>query len=291
MYAQLETFKPVLRAILPGEIRAYLLRVYYELRFRQYVRSKFVGRYRRQASGPLPPPELITTEALMTKDELRSKSSPGIYFGRGYSAALHCLSKLERSSCNLHSLQSALEFGCGSGRVIRHFRNIGGLKLEGTDANLKPIEWCRQNLSGVRFYTNALQPPLAFANDEAFDLVCAFSVFTHIPLEWQRPWLEELRRVLRPGGYLYCSVAGSYHINRQLDANKQAELEREGALTLGANDEGASYSTQILPSWDVFQTREQVQESFGSVFELLHYTRSSDTLDALVLRKPGALLH
>ena len=97
--------------------------------------------------------------------------------------------------------------------------------------------------------------------------------------------------MLRPGGYLYCTVAGSQRINQQLDANKQAELEREGALTLGANDAGASYSTQILPSWDIFQTRAQVEKSFGSVFDLLHYTRSSDALDALVLRKPRALLH
>src|SRR3546814_2338282 len=79
-----------------------------------------------------------------------------------------------------------------------------------------------------------LTPPLAFA-DESFDLVYALSVFTHIPLELQRDWLDELRRVLVPGGYLLCTVTDDA-ATRQLQAEDKEQLERDGALTLGRED-------------------------------------------------------
>jgi SAM-dependent methyltransferase len=36
--------------------------------------------------------------------------------------------------------------------------------------------------------------------DAAFDMVCAFEVFMHIPLDGVRNYLDEIRRVLRPEG-------------------------------------------------------------------------------------------
>jgi Methyltransferase domain len=77
---------------------------------------------------------------------------------------------------------------------VRHFRNIADLKLAGTDANLTPIEWNRKNLPGIEFSHNGLQPPLSY-QDGSFDFIYALSVFTHIPLVWQRAWLDELHRV------------------------------------------------------------------------------------------------
>jgi hypothetical protein len=67
----------------------------------------------------------------------------------------------------------------------------------GADANPKPIEWNRRNLPGITFQLNKLEPPLSFA-DASFDLICALSVFTHIRLGLQKPWLRELTRLLGP---------------------------------------------------------------------------------------------
>jgi SAM-dependent methyltransferase len=168
--------------------------------------------------------------------------------------------------------RSALEFGCGGARVLRHFRNIGDLSLARSDANPKPIEWARQNLPGIDFRTNVLEPPLAFADD--------------IPLAWPRPWLEELRRVLRPGGYLLCTVLGSWCAHQRLSPQDQAKLARAGALTLDANHPRASYSTQVLGSWDVYQTRDQVREVFGAVFTILGHTDRAVGQDMLALHRP-----
>src|SRR3546814_3783335 len=133
---------------------------------------------------------------------------------------------LDACSLALRSLRLVLEFGCGTGRVIRHFRNSDGVRLAWTDANPRPIAWDRENLPGIDFFHNELTPPLAFA-DESFDLVYALSVFTHIPLELQRDWLDELRRVLVPGGYLLCTVTDDA-ATRQLQAEDRSEARRVG---------------------------------------------------------------
>ena len=100
-----------------------------------------------------------------------------------------------------------LDFACGCGRVLRHFSALGGA-VHGSDLNPALTGWCRRHLPFGHFETNALEPPLAFA-DGTFGLVYALSVFTHLPAPLQGPWMQELRRVLRPGGYLVLTTHGA----------------------------------------------------------------------------------
>jgi SAM-dependent methyltransferase len=276
----------IIRPIVPADIRYRLRYAYYKREFHNYVRRKFGKYYRPESSGPAAPAELITTEALMSERDLAIKTRPDWYFSTGYESALNILTTLEQHSFDLANLRSVLEFGCGSARVVRHFRNIGNLSLAGSDANPKAIEWARQNLPGIDFRINALEPLLSFA-EESFDLVYALSVFTHIPLVWQRRWLEELRRVLRPQGYLFCTVMGSSYVH-ELTAQDRAKLAQTGALTLDSNHPRAHYSTQVLASWDVYQTREQVREAFGAVFRICDYSNVAVGQDMLVLRRDSA---
>ena len=272
--------------VLPAPVQAELYYYKRQYGFFRFLRKTFGDRYKPCDSGPLPPAELITTEALMYKDDLKTRAKRQYYFGGGFRTARTVLTALEDCGCDLRSMQSVLEFGCGSGRVVRHFRHIAGLCLAGTDANPKPIAWDRTNLPGVDFSENALTPPLKY-DEDSFDLVYAISVFTHIPIVAQQPWLNELRRVLRPGGYLLCTVVGDNFVNSQLNGQDRAQLERDGALTLDRTHPRASYSTQVLGSWDVFLTREQLRAAFGAGFEILCYTVTPavDGQDALVLRK------
>src|SRR5205823_7720620 len=50
-------------------------------------------------------------------------------------------------------------------------------------------------------------PPLPY-NDAYFDILLGLSVFTHIPREAQDPWLQELQRIVTPGGLLLISTHG-----------------------------------------------------------------------------------
>ena len=114
---------------------------------------------------------------------------------------------LERNGIAVEDASPLLDFGCGCGRVLRHFASIGG-GVHGTDFNPKLVKWCRLNFPFGRFDTNALAPPLPFADDR-FGFVYALSVFTHLPEALQSAWMGEMRRVLRPGGHLIFTTHGS----------------------------------------------------------------------------------
>src|ERR1700730_7683778 len=251
----------------------------------RYLKRRFGDRIKSQDAGTVAPPELIKTEALMHADELSGREKPENYFGSGRRDAWTVLIMVEEYGADAKAMRSSLEFGGGSARVLRHFRHIEGLRLAGTDANPTAIEWDRQNLPGIEFSHNGLQPPLSY-KDGSFDFIYALSVFTHIPLAWQRAWLDELRRVLRPGGYLLCTVHGEYFFNSQLNNEDRLKLQHEGNLTLDAKSSRASYSTQVLGSWDVFQSPDEIRKAFGKNFELLCYEREAvGGQDALVLHK------
>ena len=63
------------------------------------------------------------------------------------------------------AISSVYEWGCGPGRVIRHLPEVFGtsVKIYGSDYNKETIDWCEQNLPGIRFFVNALMPPLDFS--------------------------------------------------------------------------------------------------------------------------------
>jgi SAM-dependent methyltransferase len=99
-----------------------------------------------------------------------------------------------------------LDFGCGYGRVIRFFlRDVDHRRLTGTDNNGELIDFCRQSNRWCNFTQNEAEPPLPFEDDQ-FDYVFVYSVFSHFSEEMHWRWLEELKRVVRPGGALAISV-------------------------------------------------------------------------------------
>jgi SAM-dependent methyltransferase len=116
-------------------------------------------------------------------------------------------------------------------------------------------------------------------------------VFTHIPIADQQAWLQEIQRILRPGGVFLCTIVGNSHPHWDLLSELEKEqYRRQGHLTLTSDDARASLSTQVGGSaWDVFQTRSQVIQSFGSVMRLIDYIPCAQ--DILVLQKavPSAL--
>jgi SAM-dependent methyltransferase len=220
----------------------------------------------------------------MREQDLAARSQADWYFGSGCRDALRVLQDLANTGFELRHMKTVLELGCGSSRVLRWLRNVGGLELHGSDANPKPIAWGQRNLPGIHFHHNHLQPPLALA-DESCDCVYALSVFTHIPLEWQAAWLQELRRILRLDGYVVCTVASVPYVHEQLDEQERHAFEAEGKLTLTASNPHASYSSQVLGSWDVFQSRDEVRRCFSEGFQILTYTDQRIGQDRLVLKK------
>ena len=65
-----------------------------------------------------------------------------------------------------HGAISIMDFGCSSGRVLRHFyaeQQSNGWLLHGVDIQARPIEWMRQNFPrNFCVYTGSTMPHLPF---------------------------------------------------------------------------------------------------------------------------------
>ena len=222
----------------------------------------------------------------MTETEVARWLNPDFYFRTGFEPMIEFIQALERVAFNIRTVGTVFELGCGSARLLRHLRCIQGIRLVGSDVNDDCVQWCRKHIAGIEFYQNELQPPVTFLEAASVDLIMASSVFTHIPLEWQRPWLEELHRLLRPGAIFLCTVLGRSYEKAMLTTEDRKILQMNGHLVLNSGDDKASLATRHAGSCDVFQTRAEVVTVFGSVFQILDYVdRGAGGQDLLVLRK------
>jgi SAM-dependent methyltransferase len=98
-----------------------------------------------------------------------------------------------------------LDFGGATGRVARHMIRRQTLDVWLCDINANWIAWIDSHFtSPISAFQNRIVPSLPIA-DGYFDLVSAFSVFTHLDHD-EIPWLLELRRIVRPHGYIYATV-------------------------------------------------------------------------------------
>jgi SAM-dependent methyltransferase len=210
------------------------------------------------------------------------------YLRSGYGSVVALLRHARLCGFDLRTIKTVFDFGCGDGRLIRHFRNIQGIRIVGSDARPEAIEWCQQTLPGPEYHVNALDPPLPFLGNRSVDLTYALSVFTHIPLSAQEAWLEELYRITRPGGLLLLTMKGR-QLKQTLSARRREDFERTGELELSFTDPEAHLATQLKGSlWDIYQSRERIFEVFGKVFEIADYVDEDITSlgqDLLILRR------
>jgi SAM-dependent methyltransferase len=132
---------------------------------------------------------------------------------------------VEKNGISLKEFRSILDFGCGCGRIIRHWKDFDNKNIIGFDYNPVFLDFCRKAYPFAKFEINLFDKPLS-CSDETFDFIYAISVFTHLPEELQFFWIKELRRVLKPGGYLYMTTHGKSRIN----ATHLTDHDRENFL-------------------------------------------------------------
>ena len=131
--------------------------------------------------------------------------------GRAQAALFRRL--LERHAGSLEDMAAILDFGCGCGRIARWWADLRGPAVFGCDPNRQLVHWCRAHLPFLNAATSEEEPPLPYP-DASFDFAYALSIFTHLPEQRARPWMAELRRVIRPGGYLLLTTAGEAYRER-----------------------------------------------------------------------------
>ncbi|MFB3890349.1 MAG: methyltransferase domain-containing protein [Candidatus Bathyarchaeia archaeon] len=177
----------------------------------------------------------------------------------GQVAAESIVSSLKSNGIRLRDFDSILDFGCGCGRVIRHFNGLKQTRLCGTDYNQELIRWCRRNLRFAEFETNHLNPPLNYGEGK-FDFVYALSVFTHLPANLQLLWRDEILRALKPGGFFLMTTHGEHYL-RELTPEEQDAFQDGQLVVRGGNTAGSNFCAAYHPL--VFVRRE-----FGRGFRI-----------------------
>jgi len=146
---------------------------------------------------------------------------------------------------------------------MRYWKDLQHVRLYGSDYNPILIRWCRRHLPFAQFETNQFSPPLRFQPDQ-FDFVYARSVFTHLAEDLQSAWMDELRRVLKPGGHLLLTVSGDQFLSWLTPS--EAEQYRAGRLVVrGGEMEGRNYCAVFHPPSYVRQ------ELIGKGFDLVDF--------------------
>ncbi len=192
----------------------------------------------------------------------------------------------EKENRTLFSFENILDFGCGSGRVIRNFRDIPeSCKIYGTDIDAELINWCQKRLPTAVWSVNDHRPPLSFA-DNFFDLIYSISVFTHLDEEFQHAWLKELQRITKSRALLILTVHGE-HCFGQLPPAQREKIHSEGFMFIT----GATgwLKTDKLPDFyqTAYHTKEYIYKTWDKYFEIVRYVERgiSDYQDAVILRR------
>lgn len=184
---------------------------------------------------PLPGPDLVhLTQGLHDPEFYRCTIIP---------AALNTVAYLEHAGYDSRVPRRVLDFGCGSGRLLVGWHALaGGHTLAGCDINAELVDWARAHLPpGIDLRVSLPLPPLPYA-DASFDTVFAVSVFTHLALDSQRRWVDELRRILKPGGALLVTLHGSSYVPHIFPGRPELadELRRRGHVVTPVGDEGSN---------------------------------------------------
>jgi SAM-dependent methyltransferase len=227
---------------------------------------------RAPADGlPVPPRPLI----------MKVAGTPDVdwFLRSGRLAADSIRGALARHGRALEDVGALLDFGCGCGRVIRHWAGLRGCERSGCDTNDDAIEWCRRNLPFAQFEINGLAPPLPY-DDSRFDLVYALSVLTHLPEALQQAWMRELRRILAPGALLLVSTHGDAYRQR-LDEDERRRYDRGDLVVRWSEAAG----TNLCAAYHPRAALERLADGLTFVEHVPEGAKGNPHQDLTVLRK------
>jgi SAM-dependent methyltransferase len=228
-------------------------------------------------------PELIVPGAELRFNVVGAIDIPGFVAG-GQKTAQDIETALAEAGSNIDQIHSALDFGCGCGRllldVVHRWPHI---RWTGSDVDERGIHWCAAHIPGARALVNPALPPLPFADGE-FDLIWCGSVFTHLDEERQDAWLTELKRTLAPGGHLLASVHGPDCWSGLPPRTVRQIRERGFVFARVAGDEG------IHPDWyqAAWHTRDYIDRHWSRFVEIEAYIRKGSGIQDVVVARRAA---
>ena len=242
------------------------------LRFRERMAN--VPIRARHKGLPLPPSRLIYL--------VGGSNDLGWFLGAGAQAAASIRDVLGRNGLDIARMGAILDFGCGAGRVLRHWHDLPSTTVCGTDYNPALVRWCRQKLAFADVRRNRLDGGIEWP-DASFDFIYALSVFTHLTDPIGRGWMAELTRLVKPGGHLLITTHGDHYFTA-LRPDEQALYTAGHTVVRLPGREGTNDCATFHPPSAV---RSRLAEGLHVVDHIPEGALGNPRQDVWLLRKPG----
>lgn len=121
---------------------------------------------------------------------------------------------------------SILDWGCGSGRIVRHIPSIAKkAHVFGADSNASSIEWCRKHIKNVDFEIYDSDAALSY-RDSQFSFIYGVSTLTQFTEALQIDWINEIKRVLKKKGIFLLTTNGE-SFKRNLSNTEQNKFDKD----------------------------------------------------------------
>jgi 2-polyprenyl-3-methyl-5-hydroxy-6-metoxy-1,4-benzoquinol methylase len=190
---------------------------------------------------------------------------------------------LKSNGESFFKFNNILDFGCGCGRfLIPMSFLVPPAKISGTDIDEEPIRWLKNHYPAFKdLDMNGIKPPTKYANG-TFDFIYGISVFTHLPEEMQHAWLEEMSRIIKPGGFGLFTTHGEKHYTKLPEPARQELAGRGFYYSVGELTKGLPEFYQTS-----YQTHDYIKREWAKYFEVVAIRKEGigKNQDAVLVRK------
>jgi len=143
----------------------------------------------------------------------------------GFSAYQFFKQIAEKHSKKVLDQKAILDFGCGWGRIIRFFlKDLEPSQIYGADCYKEMIDVCKKQNLNCQFDAIDPMPPTKY-QDDMFDVIYLYSVFSHLSEDAHMAWLKEFHRILKPGGVFIATTRPVEFIEYCLNLAKKKEVD------------------------------------------------------------------
>ena len=149
--------------------------------------------------------QAYTDHLAHVRDECKSESAT---MAQAIGGEFEAFGMIEREMLKHYGLGDnayLIDVGCGSGRLAKPLAQMPSVRYLGTDIVSALVDYARTTVNRPDWTFKTVDGLAIPENDAAADMVCFFSVFTHLLHEQSYIYLEEAKRVLKPGGTVVLS--------------------------------------------------------------------------------------
>lgn len=121
-----------------------------------------------------------------------------------------------------------LDFGCGWGRLLRFWlKDLPAEQVWGGDPWAEALEHCKKSELPVNLVQTPATPPSGLPASH-FDVIYAFSVFSHLSRIAADQWVGEFAKLLRPSGLVIMTTRNRGHFDQVLDWKQSGDVPQWG---------------------------------------------------------------